>query len=125
MHHIESLEHRQLLSAAHPAAKTPKPKPTIPNIAFEFTGTGTETKPIHATAQLSVNIATESVKALSPARSPTSPWTKPAIHRNRQQAGRRHYQNRRLPDRQSPVHLQRQILCRHPPNHRHLQVSRH
>jgi hypothetical protein len=62
MSYIESLESRQLLSASlHPAAK---PKPTIPNIAFEFTGIGTETKPVHGVGDLVLNITSESSKGI-------------------------------------------------------------
>jgi hypothetical protein len=59
---IESLENRQLLSASlHSAAKT---KPTIPNIVAQFTGIGTETKPVHGTGDLVLNILTESSKGI-------------------------------------------------------------
>lgn len=64
MHHIESLENRQLLSAVIHSAKTAKPKPAIPDVVGQFTGTGIETKPINATGHLVLNIETESVKGV-------------------------------------------------------------
>ncbi|HEY1686527.1 MAG TPA: hypothetical protein VGG19_17320 [Tepidisphaeraceae bacterium] len=62
MQHIETLESRQLLSATiQHAAKT---KPTIPNIAFTFTGTGHETKPINAIGDLVLDVTLESSKGV-------------------------------------------------------------
>ena len=58
MRHIESLESRQLLSAA-PHAKV---KPTIPNIITNYTGTSQETHPHTDAEDISLSIASETTK---------------------------------------------------------------
>ncbi|HEY1683996.1 MAG TPA: hypothetical protein VGG19_04485 [Tepidisphaeraceae bacterium] len=57
---LESLESRQLLSAAHPAAKTKVPIPTITGF---YEGTAVDTK-THQTQDVSIDITSESAKGV-------------------------------------------------------------